>query len=145
MALDFDALRAEVAKRHNLLLGKEDPILAVVTLNELVLEHFIERAEEAAADLERRGAQLMAQEVSAVKAAAEGMIAGASRYIAAEVTKAGSDAQSSMLAALDKRLAASDKAAATAQAAKTPALWAAAAAVAAALVTLGVAIGALVK
>lgn len=145
MPLDIETLRVEVARRHNLLLGKDDPILAAVTLNELVLEHFLERAESAAADLERRGAQLMAQEVAAVKAAAEGMIAGAARYIADEVKKSGEDARRATLQALDRRLAAADQAAAAAQAAKRPALWAAAVAIAAAFLTLAVAVGALLK
>lgn len=40
--IDFDELRKEVAIRHNLLLTPDDPVLATVTLNELVLARYVE-------------------------------------------------------------------------------------------------------
>lgn len=40
--IDFDELRKEVAIRHNLLLTPNDPVLVTITLNELVLAHYVE-------------------------------------------------------------------------------------------------------
>jgi hypothetical protein len=64
--LTIDALRMEIAKRHNILLDEHDPIFALLTLNELVLEHYIVRAETAGADAERRFAAQTEQHLAAV-------------------------------------------------------------------------------
>lgn len=145
MSLDFEALRLEVAKRHNLLLDKSDPILAAVTLNELVLASFLDRAETAAGEWEKRGAALMAQQVATVKDAAEKLVLGASNYFAAEVRKATDGAEGAIGTAIKQRLDLAIAAAERAEAAKRPALWAAAASVAAAFLTLGIALGGLLK
>jgi hypothetical protein len=141
MAIDFETLRLEVAKRHNLLLDKSDPILAAVTLNELVLAEFLERSTAVSEEWERRGAALMAQEVATVKSAAERMIVGAAAFFASEVRKASEGAELSIAGALKQRLEAAVAAAERAEAAKRPALWAAALSLAATILTLGVAIG----
>lgn len=136
MPLDIETVRLEIARRHNLLLGKDDPILATVTLNELVIGHFLDRAETGAAETERRGAQRMAQEVAAVKSAAETLIGGASRYIADEVRKAADDGRRAILQEFDQRRAAEQ---AAARVPGQPVVW-----VGAACLVVGIAIGALV-
>ncbi len=40
--IDFDELRKMVAIRHNVLLGKDDPILVTVTLHDIVLGRYVE-------------------------------------------------------------------------------------------------------
>lgn len=40
--IDFDEIRKIVAIRHNVLLGKDDPILVTVTLHDLVLGRYVE-------------------------------------------------------------------------------------------------------
>ena len=140
--IDMDALRLEVMKRHNLLLGPNDPIFAAITLNELVLSAFLDRAGQASENWERRGAALMAQEVVSVKTAAEKMILGAAAFFAAEVKKAVGGAENALGSAIDARINAAVAAAARAEAARRPAVWAAAVSVAASLLTLGVALGA---
>jgi Transcriptional activator TraM len=45
--LDREAIIAEVARRHGILLGPEDPILATVAIHEVVLGEYIRQVEEA--------------------------------------------------------------------------------------------------
>jgi F0F1-type ATP synthase membrane subunit b/b' len=47
--LDREAIIAEVARRHGILLGPEDPILATVAIHEVVFSAYIRQVEEAVA------------------------------------------------------------------------------------------------
>lgn len=145
MTIDIDLLRAEVLKRHNFALGKDDPILVTVTLNELVLAGMLDRIRETSDDLERRGAGQMAQEVAAVKAAAERLIGGAAAVISSEVKRAGEAAERSIVMALESRLSAAQKAASVAQSSSRATFFAALIAMGCAMLTVGVAVGVLVK
>lgn len=40
--INFDDIRKEIAIEHNLLLEKGDPVLVTVTLNELVIQRYVE-------------------------------------------------------------------------------------------------------
>lgn len=144
-AIDIESIRLEVARRHGVMVGKDDPILAFVTVNELVLEAFLARAREASDELERRGAALMTQEVAAVKATAEKMIGGAASFFTQEVRKAADAAETSVSSSIERRVAQAVAAADRAEAVKRPAYIAAAAAIAAAFLTIGLAIGVLLK
>lgn len=143
--IDVESIRLEVARRHGVMLGKDDPILAFVTVNELVLEAFLARAREASDELERRGASLMAQEVATVKSTAEKMIGGAASFFTQEVRKAADAAETSVSSSIERRVAQAVAAADRAEAVKRPAYFAAAAAIAAAFLTIGLAIGVLLK
>lgn len=57
--IDFDEIRKEVALRHGIVLGVDDPILVTVTINELVLARIIEVADEQ----QRRSAEDLARQV----------------------------------------------------------------------------------
>ena len=46
MPVDFDAIRKEIAVKHNVLLTKDDPVLVTVSLNEIVLAHYLELLSE---------------------------------------------------------------------------------------------------
>jgi hypothetical protein len=144
MAIEVEALQMEVAKRHGTMLSKDDPIFMTVTLNELVLDSFLQRSLANSEELERRGAALMAQEVATVKGTAEKMILGAASFFVQEVRKAADGAENSVSNAIERRVAQAI-AAERAEAAKRPVYLAAALAGAAAFLTLGLAIGALLK
>jgi hypothetical protein len=47
VSLDREAIIAEVARRHGILLGPEDPILATVAIHEVVFSEYIRQVEEA--------------------------------------------------------------------------------------------------
>jgi hypothetical protein len=40
--IDFDEIRKEVAIKHGVLLDKDDPVLATVTINETLLQRYVE-------------------------------------------------------------------------------------------------------
>lgn len=102
--IDVEAIRAEVLRKHNLALGRDDPIFATVTLHEMVLGAFLERAEAASLEHEKRAAGLMAQEVEVVKRSAESMIAGAAKYLAQEVQSASVAARKELIDEVTKAL-----------------------------------------
>lgn len=139
--LDIDQLRAEVLKRHNVAIGRDDPIFMTVALNEMVLVEFLRRIEEAAAAAERRGASEMLQQVQTVKATAERMIVGASQVISDEVQRAGKSVTDN----LEARLRAAERATATTAWSGRLSILAAIVSVGAAMLTIGVALGALLR
>ena len=148
MALDLDAIRREVADRHNLLLDKDDPVLATATLCDAALRGFLGQLEEAAARMEERASIGLVQELDAVKRSAEGLVGGASQYAAGAVREAGERAASLVLKAVDaklKEVASLSEAMAKAREGSRVALFAAAASLVAAALAIGVAIGALLK
>ena len=140
--IDFDVVRAEVAKQHNVLLHKDDPILVTLTMHDVVLGAFVRRVEEVLDEFERRGAAAMAQEVAVVKTAAEQLVGGATKYFADEVRKSAEHVQAKIAASIDTRIGAAERAAVNASSAGRGVYIAAVIAVAACLVTIGFTIAA---
>jgi len=73
--LDLRRIVGEIAARHGIRLSVDDPVLAIVTLNKLILEATIESLEnrvhkmeesidQAGQKVERRGGMILAQEAS---------------------------------------------------------------------------------
>lgn len=143
--VDIDYIRLEVARRHGVMVGKDDPIVTFVTVNELVLEGLLAQTREASDELERRGAALMAQEVATVKATAERMIGGAASFFTQEVRKAADGAATSVSDSIERRVAQAIAAAERSEAVVRPVYFAAAATIAAAFLTVGLVIGVLLK
>lgn len=139
--MDIDELRAEVFKRHNVGIGRDDPILMTVTLNELVLGEFLKRVEDAAVAAERRGASEMAQQLQVIKATAERMILGASQVISEEVQRAGKAVTDN----LEERLRIATRASANSAWSGRLSIMSAIVAVGAAMLTVGVALGVLMR
>lgn len=54
--IDVDTLRAELATKHGLMVGKEDPVFALVYLNDALLRGFQTHMEATASTLERSAA-----------------------------------------------------------------------------------------
>lgn len=79
--IDFDAIRSEVAIRHNLLLGKDDPILAAVTVNELVLARYLDLVSEQYDEANRTLAVMLQQNVELSKETAGKIITDAANYV----------------------------------------------------------------
>lgn len=139
--MDVETLRAEIAKRHGTLLGREDPIFVTVTLNELVIEDFFRRAQVAAEEVERRAAGGYARSIEDAKRGAESLVVGAATYFAQEVRRAAGQAEASIDASLRGKLEAIAAAADTARNACKIALVASGVAAAATLVALGMIVG----
>lgn len=97
----IDALRAEIAVKHGLLLDPTDPIFVAVTLNEAVLGQCLDAAGLAAERAERASAARMIAQSDRVKADAERMIGGAAEVIAETMRSATDELQRQLRATLD--------------------------------------------
>ena len=88
---DREALIAEVAKRHKILLDPDDPAFALITINEIVLSRAIAIVEGRLKEMEQRLAQISAQQTETAKAIAENVITAGAAYVAERLKDAGAD------------------------------------------------------
>lgn len=79
--LDFDEIRKEVAIQHNVLLGKDDPILVTVTINELVLAHYVKQITAIQDEANRALTVSLQQQVEQSKDTAGKVITEAANYV----------------------------------------------------------------
>lgn len=79
--LDFDDIRKEVAIRHNVLLGKDDPILVTVTVNELVLGRYLDLISDQYDEANRTLTLTLQQQVEQSKETAGRIITDAANYV----------------------------------------------------------------
>lgn len=85
--IDFDEIRKEVAIRHNVLLGKDDPVLVTVTLNELILKQYINLVDKQYAAANRDITISLQQHIDQSKITAGKIITEASNYVSEQVNK----------------------------------------------------------
>jgi hypothetical protein len=83
--MNFDEIRKEVAIRHNVLLGADDPILVTVTLNELVLEKYLQLLAQQNEDAQRSLAIALQQHVEQSKETAGKVITSSADYVSQQV------------------------------------------------------------
>ena len=98
---EIEAAIGEVARKHNLLLSPDDPLMVLVTLNEMILARMLEtqqRALEAALDQISAGA---AQQMEAAREVAGVVITGGADYVAGEIRRATSALKIDLLAAVE--------------------------------------------
>ena len=88
---DREALIAEVAKRHKILLDPDDPAFALITINEIVLSRAIAIVEARLKEMEQRLAQISAQQTETAKAIGEAIITAGASYVAERLKDAGAD------------------------------------------------------
>ncbi len=88
---DREALIAEVAKRHRILLDPDDPAFALITINEIVLSRAIAIVEARLTEIEQRLGHISAQQTKTAKAIAEAIITAAAAYVAERLKDAGAD------------------------------------------------------
>lgn len=131
--MDVDTLRGLIARKHNVVLGEDDPIFLVVTLNELVLEEFLTRMKVTADDARAQSIAAASHQVELAKAAAGKLVTESAGYIAVQVTQR-------VTVAVEAAIARAGEAAHTATRASNTALWAAVVT----LLVVGPAIGLLV-
>lgn len=85
--IDFDEIRKEVAIRHNVLIGKDDPVLVTVTLNELILKQYLNLVEKRCATANRELTISQQQHIDQSKQTAGKIITEASNYVSEQVNK----------------------------------------------------------
>ncbi|EAQ2882451.1 conjugal transfer protein TraM [Salmonella enterica] len=79
--IDFDDIRKEVAIRHNVLLGKDDPILVTVTVNELVLARYLDLISDQYDEANRTLTVTLQQQVEQSKETAGKIITDSANYV----------------------------------------------------------------
>lgn len=90
--LDFDDIRKEVAIRHNVLLGKDDPILVTVTVNELVLGRYLDLISDQYDEANRNLTLTLQQQVEQSKETAGKIITDAANYVSDQTRQAVAEA-----------------------------------------------------
>jgi Transcriptional activator TraM. len=99
---DIRRLIAEVAERHRVVLRPDDPIFLTMTLNELVLQRYIERVENAVAAAEQRLSVMAAEHVAGTHKAASRIITDAAAYSAERLRAAGDEAARLVIEAIGR-------------------------------------------
>jgi predicted RecB family endonuclease len=88
---DIERLIGEVARKHGLLLSRDDPVLVSVTLNEQILSHALGQVNDCLDKAKQEIGELSAKQTEAAKTIAEQLITAAAGYIADEVRAAAVD------------------------------------------------------
>ena len=86
---DREALIAEVAKRHKILLDPDDPAFALITINEIVLSRAIAIVEARLKEMEQQLGHISAQQTETAKAIGEAIITAGAAYVAERLKDAG--------------------------------------------------------
>lgn len=86
--IDFDEIRKQVAIKHNVLIGKEDPVLVTVTVSEMVLDRYLDLVSEHYEDATRALTVSMEQQVEQAKGTAAKIITDASTYVSDQLRQA---------------------------------------------------------
>ncbi|MEJ2125200.1 MAG: hypothetical protein P8Y47_10460 [Alphaproteobacteria bacterium] len=134
--LEIERLIGEVAKRHGVLIGRDDPVFMTITLNEIVLKRALQEMRTAVTAVQDEMAAGMAQHTAAAKTIGENIITAAAAHVETQLRSAAADAAQEINAALAARLAEARSSADRAAAATQIAQWAAGFAVAAAVATI---------
>jgi len=142
--MDVQRLIGEVAKRHHVLLGPDDPILVTLTLNELILTDYLARVDALLVAAQDQTSAGTAQQLEAAKDIAAQLVTGAAGYVVDQVQTAGATVQAQLLDALRQENLAARQAAREATAAKRVAIMGAIVAAAASTLVVGIALGALI-
>jgi len=129
MASDLQALIGEVAKRHNVRLGVDDPILVTITLNEAILARHLEQVRAVVEQAQNQTAAATAQQVAAIKEMGARLVTNAGGYVAEQVTEAGAAVKADLVAAIRAETARAQAAATVARRAQRVATWSIGAAV----------------
>jgi hypothetical protein len=88
---DIEQLIGEVARKHGLLLSRDDPVLVSVTLNEKILSHALGQINDCLDKAKQEIGELSAGQTEVAKSIAEQLITAAAGYIADEVRAAAAD------------------------------------------------------
>ncbi|WP_017161033.1 hypothetical protein [Xanthomonas phaseoli] len=102
----LEAIRTEVARRHKVLLGDNDPILVTATLNELLLRGHLDELQkhlERCQDETTSGLQQLLEESREI---AGNLVTGAAQYLTAQLRQAAEPTAEATAAKLDQLLGA---------------------------------------
>jgi hypothetical protein len=132
--IEIERLIGEVAKRHNVLLGRDDPIFMAVTLNELIIARALEQVQVAVEASQDEISAGTVQQIAAAKAVAASLITSAADHVAGQIRAATAETAQQIQLAVAEQLRGARLAAKTTQKAGSTAALAAGVAIAAAIV-----------
>lgn len=92
VAFDIDAMIAEVAKRHKIVLAPDDPAFALVTLNEVMLRQTMMMLRDHIEEVEQALSRESEKQIETAKAIAEALIRAAAVYVAERFKEAAEQA-----------------------------------------------------
>jgi len=87
--MEMKWLIGEVAKRHGIVLGKDDPVLVTLTFHEVVMREYVEQVVSAVEEATAEMAAASAQQVEYARRAAKELLGGAAAGAGEEVRLAG--------------------------------------------------------
>jgi len=95
--IDIDEIRKQVAIKHNVILGKDDPILVTVIINEIVLTRYLDLARQRYSDANRELTVALQQQQEQAKEVAGRIITDAADYVSKQVRTAVGEAVKSAI------------------------------------------------
>jgi hypothetical protein len=102
---DIRRLLGEVAERHGIVLRPDDPIFVTVTLNERILQCYLDRVDCAVAAAEQRLSLLTAEQCAVARESASRIITDAAQHAAEHIREAGAAVQDDLLALVRREVA----------------------------------------
>jgi hypothetical protein len=141
----IEQIRMEVAKRHNVLLSTDDPIFAFVTVNELLLDHYITQIDKRLQASNEHALTAAAGLTEGAKQTASRLITEGSNYIRQQAIDAFNEARKGGNSEAAQIVAKAIEAVDEARSIRTSAFWAAVIAALAASAAIGLALGLALK
>lgn len=135
--MDTQLLKQEIAKHHHESLSENDPIFMAVTVNDLVLSHYVDKVNTAIEESRKQITASTTQEMEAAKESTSKLITNAAEYIAKQMTTVHDELQTKLLKVVDQKIADAHLATEEIRTSKRIALWAAFVSVAAVSFTVG--------
>lgn len=102
--MDAQSLIGEVAKRHGILLDRNDPVLVTVTLNEIVLRNCVEQVKRTVEESQVQTMTASAQQVNDARKIASELVTRTGGYVAEQVRVAGAAVRTELEAVLKAEL-----------------------------------------
>ncbi len=103
--IDFEEIRKQVSIKHNVLLGKDDPILTTVTINEMVLGRYVEIISEKTNESNQSLIKSLEHQVALSKKTAGEIITEAANYVSNQLHASVTDAVNAACIELKNQLA----------------------------------------
>lgn len=134
-------LIGEVARRHGVLLGQDDPILVSLTLNELIVGEYVARMERALVNSLDQLSGAQTQHIEAAREIASEIVTRAAEYGAGQIEVAVDDLVARLRGGMIADVAAAREAAHRATRARDWAMWAVVGAAALLALAIGLLLG----
>ncbi|EGN2600683.1 conjugal transfer protein TraM [Salmonella enterica] len=113
--IDIEHIRAEIARKHKVIIADNDPVLATVLINEMVLQRYLDLASEGYEEANRQLSIAIAQQTDEAKGTAAKLINDSADFAASKIRDAAEIAMRELGVGLREQLAAALDAAKSAQ------------------------------